>query len=326
MQFQQTLRKLIEYNGIEFYGGNEVQVRIEPADEDTGIVFVTQRGRVKANIHGASQSRSSILLRDGRAKVINVEHILATLFAYGVDNAVIKLKKIPTRSFRVLDLCGLATSVEVVPVLPDREWTLCNKIEEAGLERQTDKRKLLYLLKEVPTGLLKFTPTKEGLIIRATTDYSVPGKQSAEFEITPRNYRDELARARPYEKHLPLWVPLGLMDFGASLFYPTFGIGHGFSSENVFLPVRTREEWEKQERYHGEIARHSIVDRLGAISLLEGRLEGVMVYANRSGQRNDIQVLQAMSDGKFFAGEGKMKFMERKPDRIAGPLVSERLK
>ena len=82
METQRTLKKNLSYSGKEFYGGKEVEVFIEPANENTGIVFQTRKGDVKATIENAKQSRSTIMLQEKRARVLHVEHLLAALYAY----------------------------------------------------------------------------------------------------------------------------------------------------------------------------------------------------------------------------------------------------
>lgn len=300
MQLQNTLRNEIRLMGIEPYGGNLVMITIKPAEEDVGILFQTPNGDIQAKLNYASESRSSILLDNGRTQVINVEHILATLYAYGIDNALIELKRMKSKSFELLEGFGLATKVEVVPVFGQRERTLCDRIEEVGLEQQTRERSLLGIAQPAFKNKLYFSPIARGLVITATTNYKIPGKQEFTAEITPQTYKDRLSKSRPYAKHVPVWMSTKLASAIASLANPSFGIGHGYENTNVFLPVRTANEWYQQEIYPAEIARHTIVDRLGALALLDGRLEGVRVIARFSGHANDLIILREMTSDKMF--------------------------
>ena len=143
MSLQNTIRGTMHLRGIECYGGNFVEVILKPADEDTGVIFQTVNGDIKAKIDYSSPYRISVLLNNGRTQVIHVEHILATLYAYGIDNVLIQLKRIPSKSFRLLGQLGLAAETEVVPILGEREKTLCERIDEIGLERQLTERIIL---------------------------------------------------------------------------------------------------------------------------------------------------------------------------------------
>jgi UDP-3-O-acyl-N-acetylglucosamine deacetylase len=296
MSLQRTLSKPVLYSGKEPYGGNTVNVTIYPAGENTGIIFDTRRGVVRADLGNASQYKSAILLQERDARVLQVEHVLATLWAYGIDNAVVKPERVPSRSFRFLDFIGLGTDIEVIPNSRYRENILCKEIEEAGVEEQRAERKLLEFNGTLGTEELKLGRRKEsGIAVRAVTDYPLVEIEEVEFEITPDNYRDQLSGSRPYAKHIPhSAIPRKILSAAAALLNLDFGFGHGFSPDTYFIPVRTEREWRQQEIYPAEIARHTVVDRLGAIALLPGRLNKATVTANRSGHASDIRVLNSI--------------------------------
>ena len=88
-------------------------------------------------------------------------------------------------------------------------------------------------------------------------------------------------------------MPESLQSALASfIIFPRFGIGHGISHDSAFMPTKTVKEWEKQERVEAEIAAHTIMDRLGALALLDGRLQGIEVTCNRSNHPHDIHTLK----------------------------------
>jgi len=138
--------------------------------------------------------------------------------------------------------------------------------------------------------------------MQVTTDHKPIGKQIVAFYMTPETYREELVLARPFAAHVEFmsFLPDKIMHliarFAASFFCPEFGIGHGFSEDNVFLPKKTPEEWLAQERYSGELARHTIIDKYAPFALLDGRLDGVRVnIIPRSNHANDIKVLRELA-------------------------------
>lgn len=296
MQHQHTIREPITVSGLEPYGGNTVDIEINPADEDTGIIFETPRGSIKADIDHASQKRSSITLSNGRVELSVVEHFLATLYAYGIDNATISIHQRPSRSYRILQISGLANKASVLPTLPDRQRTLCERLEEVGTKQQTKTRRVKRITNPIHTKRLQFEPIEgDDLLITAITDYPIPGEERHTLTVTPNNYREQVAASRAHMKHLkyiPRFVPDAFISVATSLAYPSFGVGHGYDEKTFFLPPKTLKEWREAEIYQEEIARHTIVDRLGAIALLGERLEGVHITTRFSGHRNDIDVLK----------------------------------
>lgn len=308
-RYQHTLKKDIAYEGVTLLGGCPVEVRISPTNANRGITFFTPTGSVHADLRSASSyKRYSILLEDQSrgGRVLQPEHFLATLFAYGIDNADVTLRRRPTRSYNLMKALGLATDIELIPVFDDRELSLCKKIEEAGLEKQDVPRRHIYVNGKVGTAKLFFEPREQGgLEIEAETDYLLPGREALTVEIAPENYRDQLAASRMSSKVYRPWMPDWAARAIVSFWNPAFGIGTGFSRKTVFLPTRTKEEWHQQDRYgYGELARHTIVDRLGAIALLDGRLDSTYVRARFSSHRNDLETLKLLSgQGAFVKKE-----------------------
>lgn len=312
MENQQTLLNPIEYTGIDMWGGNLVKLRISPANPNTGIVFQTSRGNVGARLENARASRASILLKEGDAQVIHVEHLLATLWAYRIDNALVNAERVSTktvasRTYQTLAQLGWATNVEVIPTCKDRELTLCEKIEEAGIRVQ-DSPRILLRPKEhfwLDARLKVFPTDSPGLKIRAITNYPQVGEQKRDFkDANPEDYRDWLASSRPYAKFMPIWAPRWLASGIASVLYPHFGLGHGFSENTVFLPPKTGKQWLAREMVPMEIAAHTAVDRIGALALLPGRLDHAYVQAKYSGHKHDIRTLKALvSSGKLESSQ-----------------------
>lgn len=304
---QHTIGEELSFEGIDPFSGMTNRVELYPALPNTGIVFETPEGYVRACLDNAYAKHSSIVLhgRSGSAKVINVEHPLATFFAYGVDNVRAKITRNPSRSFRMLEMLGLATDMVVMPVPHDREVTLCKLLDSIDIVPQDALRKTCRVQGDIITPKLSFMLSdEEGLRIKATTRYPTPGQEEFEAEINPTTYRYELAASRPLINLFPAGVPYALANWVtsrvplqrlspiASIFHPSFGIGHGVTEETFFVNTTNRDRWRAQERYSAEIARHTIVDRLGAIALLDGRLEGVRVETQFSNHANDLAVLK----------------------------------
>jgi UDP-3-O-acyl-N-acetylglucosamine deacetylase len=314
MSLQKTIRRKFELEGRCFYSGNRVKAIFNPAQEDTGIVFNTILGDVRHTLRNAVPCRRSILLQSVEASIINVEHVTSTLkYGYGIDNVYIIVRRMPPNKLsRCIPYYTCSTSTEVFPETGDQEITLCKKLDEVGIEEQDKENIRLSLKKPFVTEKLSFFPIEEGLVMEATTDYPYIGEQVFRTEITTENYKEQLAGARRYAEHvkylnfLPTAVRDRMASFLAMFFNPGYGIGHGFSRENVFLPVKNQAEWFSQENYCSEVARHTIVDRLGAIALLNGRLENVRCMMKFSNHINDLKVLNEMKNEMSWSfGSGR---------------------
>src|SRR5262245_40011396 len=92
---QQTLRQSVSYSGIGLHSGNGVSMTLLPAPANAGIRFrridLDGKPEIEARVENVTQTNRSTTLAKGHAKIQTVEHILATLAGYGVDNAVVEL-------------------------------------------------------------------------------------------------------------------------------------------------------------------------------------------------------------------------------------------
>lgn len=92
---QQTLAQPVRQIGVGLHSGARVEVRLLPAAADTGRMFVRTdlpaAPTVAATIGAVSQTTLSTELQHGEAKVRTVEHLLATLQGFGVDNVRIEI-------------------------------------------------------------------------------------------------------------------------------------------------------------------------------------------------------------------------------------------
>lgn len=294
---QTTLKKSIRITGTEAFGGNKVNVTFHPAAPNTGIVFELPNGTIPANINYAQTSgpfNFTFLLKKGDAELLCSEHILATTYAIGIDNTRIQIDRIPSRNFKTLEKLGWSTKRQAVPYFPPNlERALYETIKKTGLVEQNIPRKILRLEEEVGNERLSIKPiASNDLILTTITDYKKIGEQTASTTITPENYK-EFSSARAYMKIIPHWAPESLLKtLGGIFFYPHHGLKSGMSSELNFRQTKTAEQWKAQEKMPNEIAYHTIIDKLGALALLQGRLQGMHVTSKFSNHKNDIKVLK----------------------------------
>ena len=109
--------------------------------------------------------------------------------------------------------------------------------------------------------------------------------------LTSEDYKTYLASSKPY-MWLPWWaprfVPHGVLSAMASLRNIQFGIGHGHSANELFIPSmhpKNSEAWRT-------VLYHTLVDRLGALALLPARLDKTYVLIRFSDHAHDLAFLK----------------------------------
>src|ERR1700727_662054 len=94
---QSTLRGSAECSGIGVHSGEKVTLRLTPAPENTGIVFIrtdlTNGARlIPARWDNVVDTRLCTVIGNASgARVATIEHLMAALHAAGIDNATIEI-------------------------------------------------------------------------------------------------------------------------------------------------------------------------------------------------------------------------------------------
>ncbi len=132
---QQTIKKETYFSGIGLHTGRKVNVRIVPAPPNTGIVFIRSDISSLPEIKVSPENTTNLfyatnLQKDG-VTVKTVEHILAALSAFGIDNLYIYIDN------------------EELPILDGSAAPYIYLFENAGVKTQRKKRKYLKLKKSV---------------------------------------------------------------------------------------------------------------------------------------------------------------------------------
>jgi len=92
---QRTLKSAVEYRGAGLHSGKEIRVVVRPAEAGTGVSFVRtdieEQPVVRATGANMKARQRRTCIQDGRAEVYTCEHLLAAMYALGVDNALVEI-------------------------------------------------------------------------------------------------------------------------------------------------------------------------------------------------------------------------------------------
>ncbi|MBR4850814.1 MAG: UDP-3-O-acyl-N-acetylglucosamine deacetylase, partial [Tidjanibacter sp.] len=92
---QTTIGAPITFSGKGLHTGALVTMVVRPAEADRGIVFrrIDLKGQteVPALAGFVSDTARGTTIKNGKAKVSTIEHLMASLWTLGVDNAVVDI-------------------------------------------------------------------------------------------------------------------------------------------------------------------------------------------------------------------------------------------
>ena len=92
---QKTLKEKVGCTGIGLHTGKRIRLNIRPARIDTGIKFIRTdlagRPTVKAHFDNVIDTTLATTIGNKKCRVSTIEHLMATFFGLGIDNAVVEL-------------------------------------------------------------------------------------------------------------------------------------------------------------------------------------------------------------------------------------------
>src|SRR5436853_4637933 len=94
-ELQQTLAKSASVSGTSLHTGEKVTLKLQPAPVDSGIKFkrrdLQDEPTIDATIANLKTVERATTIGEGPVRVHTVEHVLSSLVAMGVDNAVVEM-------------------------------------------------------------------------------------------------------------------------------------------------------------------------------------------------------------------------------------------
>ena len=243
---QQTLAKLVSYSGIGLHSGNEVSMTLLPAPVNTGIIFrrvdLESRFEIPAQVKYVTDTSRSTTLANGKVKVQTVEHVLASLAGFGINNAIIEIDS------------------NEPPIADGSSRQFCRMIEEAGIENHVEKVEpvaitdtIEYLLGDTMMSALPY----DGFKISCTSsDNAGRFTQFFSIDLTVKSWEKEISHARTFcfYEEIEFLIKNGLI--------------RGGSLENAIVIREDAVLTTEPMRYREEFVRHKILDIIGDLSLV----------------------------------------------------------
>jgi len=256
-QYQATLRSPLTFEGVGVHSGSACRIEIAPAPPNSGIAFVLPGGaRIPATAEYVTETaRATVLGKDGET-VSTVEHLMAALFAMGVDNATIAVSgpEIPVADGSAK---GFADAIVACGVVAQRE--IRERLVVASPHFFRDGDRMLVVL---PAARLR---------VKFLADFPAPiGTQYFDSEITPEVFCEEIAGARTfgYLHEVEALRKRGLAQGGSLANAVVFG------PDGPLTPLRWTDE----------VVRHKVLDLLGDFALI-GVYPQCEIIAIKSGHR-----------------------------------------
>ena len=135
MNYETTIRRPVEVNGVGLHHGAPVHLRILSAPPATGIVFIRtdlENAQIPASWEFVERvSYATSLMHPKGIFISTTEHLLSVCYSMGIDNAYVELDNLE------------------LPILDGSGLPFVELIRSAGIRESRRPRRYMRILKEV---------------------------------------------------------------------------------------------------------------------------------------------------------------------------------
>ena len=268
---QKTINSEVSLEGAGIHTGKRCTLKLLPAPAGTGIAFVRvdlpNRPQVKAQFGSlVSTSRRTALASEG-VRIETVEHMLAAMYVLELDNCLVEI------------------DTAELPALDGSALTYYNLLSEAGVRELEAPRDEIRIDAPVEVNAdnasITVTPAEKFSVSYLLSYPQVGLEQSVDFSIDPVTFGREIAPARTFvlEEEIKR--------------LQSAGFGKGADENNTVVLAQGGAKGEL--RFADEPARHKVLDLLGDLFFLGGRLKA-RVECKRSGHALNRELVRVLLD------------------------------
>lgn len=273
---QTTLKTAVTFTGVGVHSGTASTLTLHPAGAGTGIAF-RRSGSFGTRMTHARHERvtaaelSTVLGDPEQGGVATVEHLLSALRGLGVDNAVAEMDG------------------PEAPILDGAAEVFADRIMDAGLQTLDAPRRYLKVLKPVRVergdAWAELLPNPKAFAIDIEIDFpsALIGRQRLAIEVTPRNFRREIAWACTF----------GFLSDVERL--RAAGFARGSSLENSIVVDADQVINPTGLRAPDHFVRHKALDAIGDLALAGLPLRGTY-RSYKGGHRLNVEMVRALYD------------------------------
>ena len=257
MEKQQTIARRVSLNGIALHTGVRATLSLNPAPENTGIIFrridLPGKPEVRALAANVVDARRGTTIGNEKCAVYTIEHIMSALHACSVDNCIV-------------DMDGAEP-----PICDGSSKEFFAMVERAGVIQQdadariwTPTKPLHY--KNGSTQVAIF-PDAENLSVSCVTSFKgcPVDPQYFEYILERESYKNEIAPGRTFVDYRDLRALM------------SYGLCKGGSLDAAAIIHNGAIICKDALRFENEIVRHKILDLLGDIYLCGVRIKGSVI-------------------------------------------------
>ena len=270
---QRTLRRSVVLCGRGLHSGIKTGLIMQPLPPGSGIIFgdISSGDTIPARVENVQSTEYATCLRKGYASVATIEHIMATLHMYRINNLLIKIG-------------------DEAPVMDGSARDFCQLIEDGDFEEQDEPYEELVIEKTYTFGSQE--PGAAHISIEPYDGFKVSYHMEYPLPIGIMDYTFEFDGSDSFKKEIAPARTFGFVKDVAMLNKMGFGVGGKLDN---FILLGDEKVLNTKLRYEDEFARHKILDILGDFYLLGKPIRGY-IKAHKSGHTQNIGLLKTIKE------------------------------
>ena len=300
---QKTLSKPIEFKGVGLHTGKKVKMKIFPSAPNSGIIFkridLKNKNIIIPNVFNVvNATLCTTISNEFGVKVSTIEHLMASMYVLGLDNALIELNS------------------QEVPIMDGSAKNFVDKMIETGFKISDTPLKFIKIEKSVSikkdSKFIKIDKSNITLDIDFEIKYknSLIGDQQNKISV----YQDDMTDVLN-SRTFCLYEDIEKIK--------SIGLAKGGSLENAVVVKGKKILNEGGLRDKNEFVKHKILDCLGDLMLSEHRIFGLIKTERGGHQLTNSLLLKFFSDSSNwrFASHEKEEADRRKNYNYVRPVA-----
>ena len=295
---QKTVNNPLSIKGIGLHTGEPVNIKINPAEPNTGIVFkrtdLNNNNYIIPSVFNVTNtSFCTTVSNEFGVKVSTIEHLMGALFGLGVDNALIEIDS------------------QEVPILDGSAKEFVEKINLSGIKSSNVPIKIIKIQKKISikdgTKTMSIEPNKISLDI----DFEI--KYNNELIGTQRNlinvYEEDLSEIYN-SRTFCIYEDIEKLK--------KMNLAKGGNIDNAVVVKDNKVLNEGGLRNNKEFVNHKILDCMGDLYLSGYKIVG-KVCCSQGGHKLTNQLLR-----EVFQNKDNFKIIEIKEKNIPHSLINRK--
>ena len=274
---QKTLNKDISLSGVGLHSGLAANIKIKPAEPNTGIVFkrvdIKQNNIVIPNVFNVSSAIfCTTISNEHGVSVSTIEHLMGAFYGAGIDNALVEINN------------------QEVPILDGSAKIFIDEILKVGIKSSESPIKIIKIEKKI-----EFKDGKKVIFIE-------PSKISLDIDFELKYENKTIGNQRNsikvYESDLTdIYNSRTFCLYEDVAKLKEMGLAKGGSLDNAIVVKDDKVINEDGLRNDKEFVNHKILDCMGDLYLAGYKIIGKLV-CSQGGHKLTNQLLRKVFENK----------------------------